>query len=43
MTFLVTVAFRAPKIPTALIAEVPIVFRATKNLEDTVLSVNYWS
>ena len=43
LTFLSTVAFRATKIPTTLKADVPVAFRATKNLEDTMLPVNYRS
>ena len=43
VTFLSTVAFRATKIPTTLRADVPVAARATKNLEDTVLPVNYRS
>ena len=40
---LLTVALRATKIPTTLRADVPVAIRATKNLEDTMLPVNYWS
>ena len=43
MTFLLTVAFRATKISTTLKADVPVGFRATKNLEDTMLPINYRS
>ena len=43
MTLLLTVPLRAIKIPTTLKVDVPVAFRTTKNLEDTVLSVNYWS
>ena len=35
------VAFRAKKIPTTLRADVPVAFRATKNMEDTMLPVSY--
>ena len=40
LTFLSTVAFRTTKIPTTLRANIPIAFRATKNLEDAMLPVN---
>ena len=43
LTFLSTVAFRATKILTTLRADVPVAFRTTKNLKDTVLPVNYRS
>ena len=38
-----TVALRATEILTTLRADVPVAFRATKNLEDTMLPVKYWS
>ena len=41
MTFLATVAFRATKIPTTLRAHGSVTMRATRNLEDTMLPVNY--
>ena len=43
LTFLSIVAFRATKIPTILRAGVSVGFRATKNLEDSMLPVNYRS
>ena len=36
-------AFRAIKTPTSLRADVPVAFKATKNLEDTMLSFGYRS
>ena len=39
----VTVAFRATKISTTLRVNIPVAKRATKNLEDTMLSLNYRS
>ena len=36
-----TVVYRATKIPTTLRVDVPIAIRATKNPEETMLSVNY--
>ena len=39
----VNVAFRATKIPTTLRADVPVAITATKNLEGTMLPVNYRS
>ena len=38
-----TVAFRATKIPTNLRVDVPVAIRAAKNLENTMLPVNYRS
>ena len=43
MTFLSTVAFGAAKIPTTLRSDVSVAFRATENLEETMLPVNYLS
>ena len=43
MTFLLTVAFRATKIPTTLTADVPVAVKATKNLEHHMPPVNYRS
>ena len=43
LTFLSTVAYRATKIPTTLRVDVPVAIRATKNLEGTMLPVNYRS
>ena len=43
LTFLLTVAFRATKFPTTLTVEVPVAFRATKNLEDIMPPANYES
>ena len=43
LLFLPTVAFRATKIPTTLTADVPVVFRATKDLLHAMLPFNYWS
>ena len=36
-------SFQSYQIPTTLRADVPVAIRATKNLEDTMLSVNYQS
>ena len=41
LTFLPTVTFRATKIVITLRADAPVAFRATKNLEGTMLPVNY--
>ena len=43
LTFLSTVAFRAAKTPPTLRVDVPVAIAATKNLEYTMLPVNYWS
>ena len=43
LTFLSIVVFRATIIPTTLRVDVSVTFRAIKNLEDTMLSVNYRS
>ena len=43
LTFLSTVAFRATKIPTTLRVDVLAAIRATKNLEDIMLPINYWN
>ena len=43
LTFLLTVAFRATKLLTTLTVDVPVAIRATKNLEDTMLPINYQS
>ena len=43
LEFLLTVAFRATKIPTTLRVDLPIAIRPTKSLEDTMLPVNYRS
>ena len=43
LTFLSTVAYRPTKIPTTLRVDVHVAIRATKNLEDTMLSINYRS
>ena len=43
MTFLLTVAFRATKMLGFLRADIIVAFRATYYLEDTMLSINYWS
>ena len=43
LTFLSTVVFRATKILRTLRVDVPVAIRATKNLEDTMLPVNYQS
>ena len=39
----VTVVFRATKISATLRTDVPVVINATKNLEDAMLPVKYWS
>ena len=43
LTFLSTVAYRATKILITLRVDNPVAFRATRNLEDTMLPINYWS
>ena len=42
LTLLSTVAFRATKILTTLIADFPVAFRSTKSQGDTNFPFNYW-
>ena len=43
LTSLLIVVFRATKIPTTLRADFPVAFRATKNLQETMLLVKFLS
>ena len=43
LSFLTTVAYRGTKITTTLRVHIPVAITATKNLEDTMLPVNYRS
>ena len=43
LIFLSTAIFRATKIPTTLRVDAPVAIRATKNLEETMVPVNYQS